>query len=207
MFINELSFDDFIEIEIICGDAEREIIFNTRVDSINRDVLKAVIPDHLRIINDIVEIYVYHKTEGKCNRWVCEMLGFERSNLLSLIVLSSSQKSENINNRTAFRVPCGYDIEYGFDDLEFKGHLKDLSATGVGLLTNRDHEIGDTISLTVKDLGYELEIEGQVVRREEQRRSIFKFLYGLKMEEEDEKLTSYIFKKQVEIIRKRKKLG
>ena len=206
MFINELSFDNPIEIEIICGDAEREIRYNTKVDSINKNVLRAVTPEHLKVMDDIVAIYVYYKTEGKCNRWICEILGFERSNHLTLIVLSCNQKSENINSRTAFRVPCGYDIEYEFDDLKFKGHLKNLSSTGVGLLSNKEHEVGDTISLAVKDLGYELEIEGQVVRREEQRRSIFKFLYGIKMEEEDEELTSYIFKKQVEIIRKRKKL-
>lgn len=205
MYIKNLSFGNPIEIEIIAGDADKEIIVNTKVDSINKNVLKAVVPNYLRAL-DIVRIYLYFKSDGKCSRWECNFLGFEKSNLLTLIVLSSDHKSKNINNRTAFRVPYGEDIDYCYFETMLKGHLKDISATGMGLLSNQEHEIGATINLTIEDLGYKLKLQGHVVRRTEQIRSIFKYLYGIKLDEEKEEVTSYVFKKQVEIIRERKRL-
>lgn len=209
MYINELAFDDFIEIEILREDIESEIKINTRVDSIDdNQILKAVIPERLKSLDDITDIYVYYRTEGKCKRWKCQLEGYERSNQLSIIVLSSSRKSENANNREAFRVPYGKDLQYEYDEEKFKGRLKDVSATGVGLYSNGSYEVGDRISLVLEDLDYKLELEGKIVRSEEQRLGVFKYLYGIKVTEkteiEREEVMSYIFKKQLEIIRKRK---
>lgn len=211
VYISTLTFDDFIEIEIFREDTEDEIKINTRVDFVNKRMLKAVVPDKLKRLADITNIYVYHRTEGKCKRWSCKLEGFESSNQLSLIVLSSDLKSENVNNREAFRVAYGKDIGYEFDGKKLKGRLKDVSATGIGLYTNENYEIGDKLSLILEDLGYELELEGPVVRREEQRLGLFKYLFGIKMDEkseqEREEVMSYIFKKQLEIIRERKRLN
>lgn len=210
MYINELTFDDFIEIEIFREDIESEIKTNTRVDFIDdNQILKAVIPDRLKSLDDITDIYVYYRTGGKCKRWKCKLEGYERSNQLSIIVLSCGLKSENVNNREAFRVPYGRDVKYEFDEKQFKGRLKDVSATGMGLYSNGSYEVGDRISLVLEDLAYKLELEGQIVRSEEQRLGVFKYLYGIKMVEktemEREEVMSYIFKKQLEIIRKRKR--
>ncbi|NLY45055.1 MAG: PilZ domain-containing protein [Tissierella sp.] len=211
MYISELTFDDFIEIEILREDIENgnEIKINTKVDSIDNEVLKAVIPDNLRRLPDITEIFVYYRTEGKCKRWICKLEGFERSNQLSIIVLSCNSKSEDVNNREAYRVSYGKDIEYEFNEKKMEGRLKDISVTGMGLYTNGKHEFGDKISLVLEDLDYELELEGHVVRDEEQRLGLFKYLYGIKMNEkteiEREEVMSYIFKKQLEIIRERKR--
>lgn len=211
MYISGLTFDDFIEIEIFRESIENEngIKISTKVDSIDNEVLKAVIPDNLRRLPDIAEIFIYYRTEGKCKRWICKLEGFERSNQLSIIVLSCDSKSEDVNNREAYRVPYGEDIEYVFSEKKLNGRLKDVSATGMGLYSNGNYEIGNQINLVLEDLDYELELEGQVVRREEQRLGLFKYLYGIKMDEkteiEREEVMSYIFKKQLEIIRERKR--
>ena len=204
MYINELSFDDFIEIEILCEDTEKGIKFNTRVDSVNNEILKAAVPENLIRLKDITDVFVYYKTEGKCKKWDCKMLGFERSNLISLIVLSCNLKAENSNSRYAFRIPYDVDMVYDFEDLKIKGRYKDLSATGVAFYSNEKHEIGDKIGFIIEDLGYRLEIEGEIIRKVEQKRNIFKYLYGLKTKEENEKVMSYIFRKQIELIRKKK---
>ena len=209
MYISELKFDDFIEIEILREDTDDEIKINTRVDFVDNQILKAVIPDRLKSLDDITQIYVYYRTESKCKRWACRLEGFERSNQLSLIVLSCDSKSENVNNREAFRVPYGGDVEYKFDEKSLNGRLRDVSATGMGLYTNESYQVGDKLSLVLKDLGYILKLEGQIVRREEQRLGVFKYLYGIEMDERSEKereeVMRYIFKKQLEIIRERKR--
>ncbi len=213
MYISELAFGEFIEIEILQEDMDsengEEIKINTKVDTIDGNVLKAVIPDNLRRLRDISEIFVYYRTDEKCKRWICKLEGFERSNKLSIIILSCDSKSEDVNNREAYRVSYGDDIEYEFNETKTGGHLKDISATGLGLYTNKNHEIGDKISLILEDLGYKLNLEGHVVRRENQRLGIYKYLYGIKMnnktEIEREEVMSYIFKKQLEIIRERKR--
>lgn len=215
MYIRELAFDEFIEIEIFRKDVDNEdgdeIKISTKVDNIDDNVLKAVIPDNLRRLQDIGEIFVYYRTEEKCKRWVCKLEGFEISNKLSIIVLSSDSKSDDVNNRETYRVTYGEDVEYEFNEIKVQGRLKDISATGLGIYSNRSHEIGDKINLELNDLGYNLELEGYVVRREDQRLGVFKYLHGIKMsnktEMEREEVMSYIFKKQLEIIRNRKKLS
>ena len=210
MYIKELSFDDFIEIEIQCEDTEKKIRINTKVDSVNNQVLKAVVPKNLLIFKDIDKTFIYYKAENKCKRWECEFLGFEKSKSVFLIVLSCNLKGEDVNSRDAFRIPYDGDMVYYFDDLNIKGRYKDISATGVGFYSNKDHKLGDKVAFTVEDLGYSLDLEGEIVRKIEQRHNIFKFLYGVRIkrenekENENEKVMAYVFKKQIEIIRKRK---
>lgn len=205
MYINELSFDDLIEIEIFREDRENEISFNTRVDGINNHVLKAVIPEYIEGLRDIREVNVYYKKDGKCKKWACNMLGFEKSNFVPLISLSCQLKAENSNRRNAFRLPYDEDMVYAFDDQKIKGRYKNLSAGGVGFYSNIDHEKGDKVNLTIKDRDFNIKIDGKIVRQIKQNNSNFKFLYGVKFEEENEKIMSYIFEKQGELIRKRKR--
>ncbi|MDR7871220.1 MAG: PilZ domain-containing protein [Tissierellaceae bacterium] len=207
MYINELSFDSFIEVEIFSSDIESEIRFNTRVDSVKGGILKAVIPRDLRWLSDIDSANVYYKKDGKCKKWTCQMIGYEKSNLVQLIVLSCNSEAENINNRGAFRLRLDDDIYYKLDDVRFRGRYKDLSARGIGFYSNKEHKIGDKIDFLIEDMEYRIEVNGLIVRREEQnqKRNVFKFLYGIKFQEENEEIMSYIFKKQSELIRKRKR--
>ena len=206
MFIRDLSFGDFIEIEILREEGSLPIKVKAKVDNIKGNTLKAVTSNPIRVLEEVLTVYVYYKSEGKCKRWNCQFLGYERSKHVNLIVLSCDEKAESANSRSAFRVPYNEDIEYEFKENKYKGRLRDISAGGVGFFSNKEHKKGDKISFILEDFGYRLELEGVIVRKEEQmdREIVFDFLYGLKFDEVNEDVMAFVFKRQLEILRSRK---
>lgn len=204
MYISELSFDDFIEIAIYNKNADREISFQTKVDHIEGNTLMAVIPDQFWGLKDVSSITLYSKTNDRCKKWRCKLKGYEKSNSLSLIVLTCDSEGENFNSREAFRVPYDEDMEYVYEDLKYKGRYKDISAVGFGFYSSERHKIGDKVGLTIKDEELFIQVEGEIVRIVEQRQGQFKYMYGVKTEDEFENIMKYAFKKQREIIRNRK---
>lgn len=206
MYINELTFDEFIEIEIPRGDDWENFVLNTKVDSAGDGVLKAAVPDNVRLLEEISEVYVYYKRDGICKRWTCELLGFTRSNEILLIVLFCNKKSENANLRSAFRLSYVEDMEYEFGDTKIKAKYKDISATGIGFYTNTKHKIGDELTFVINDKGFNIEVDGRIVRVEvqEEKNSLFKYLNGVQFHETNEEIMKFIFAKQSEIIRKRR---
>lgn len=202
MYINELSFDDFIEIQLFHKAIGEKIEFNTKVDSAKEYVLKAVVPEYIIGLRDIEGAKVYYKKDGEYKEWSCEMLGFEKSNLVYLITLSCDSKAKNANSRKSFRLPYGEDMVYYFENQKIKGRYKDLSAGGLAFLSNKEHKIGDKIDIVIEDMGYRIELSGYIIRADK-KKAKFHYLYGVKLEEINEKLMAFIFKKQSEIIRKR----
>jgi hypothetical protein len=88
MYLNDLSFGNLIELDIPQNKCEKNIRILTKVDSVQNDVLKAAIPEELKLLKDITEVILYYKADGKCKKWSCRLVGFEKSNLITFFIVS-----------------------------------------------------------------------------------------------------------------------
>ena len=87
-----------------------------------------------------------------------------------------------------------------------QGLVKDISETGVGICTNCDFNVGDSMFMTMASPYGDLEIKAEVVRRNEIKSMASKYrkYYGAVFSQTDKRLIRYIFDLQREALKKQR---
>lgn len=111
------------------------------------------------------------------------------------------KEGRKINRRKSFRVGVsimGSLIRGG--DSPVNVYVRDVSASGFSITTERILEIGEEITVRYTDMGIKLSLTGNVVRTVTEEG---KNVYGCKLLRESEGIAQYVQQKQREILRKR----
>ena len=118
-------------------------------------------------------------------------------------VAQCNNEGRKINRRKNFRVGIsimGSMIRGG--DSPVNVYVRDVSASGFSITTERDLNIGEEITVRYSDMGIKLSLTGTIVRmvkNEEEGKNV----YGLKLLKESEGIAQYVQQKQRDILRKR----
>lgn len=111
------------------------------------------------------------------------------------------KEGRKINRRKSFRVGVsimGSLIRGG--DSPVNVYVRDVSASGFSITTERILEIGEEITVRYTDMGIKLSLTGNVVRTVTEEG---KNVYGCKLLRESEGIAQYVQQKQRDILRKR----
>lgn len=111
------------------------------------------------------------------------------------------KEGRKINRRKSFRVGVsimGSLIRGG--DSPVNVYVRDVSASGFSITTERILEIGEEITVRYTDMGIKLSLTGNIVRTVTEEG---KNVYGCKLLRESEGIAQYVQQKQRDILRKR----
>ncbi len=120
-----------------------------------------------------------------------------------LYVAQCANEGRKINRRKSFRVGIsimGSMIRGG--DSPVNVYVRDVSASGFSITTERDLNVGEEITVRYSDMGIKLSLTGNIVRavkNEEEGKNV----YGCKLLRESEGIAQYVQQKQREILKKR----
>lgn len=117
-------------------------------------------------------------------------------------VAQCTKEARKINRRKNFRV--GISIMGSMirgTDSPVNVYVRDVSASGFSITTERNLNIGEEITVRYSDMGIKLSLTGNIVRmvNEEEGKNI----YGCKLLRESEGIAQYVQQKQRDILRKR----
>ena len=117
-------------------------------------------------------------------------------------VAQCGKEARKINRRKNFRV--GISIMGSLlrgTDSPINVYVRDVSASGFSVTTERILNIGDEVTVKYTDMGIKISLTGNIVRMvtEEEGKNI----YGCKLLRESEGIAQYVQQKQREILRKR----
>ena len=118
-------------------------------------------------------------------------------------VAQCAKEGRKINRRKNFRVGIsimGSMIRGG--DSPVNVYVRDVSASGFSITTERQLSIGEEITVRYSDMGIKLSLTGNIVRMVENQEE-GKNIYGCKLLRESEGIAQYVQQKQREILRKR----
>ena len=133
------------------------------------------------------------------------LLKFPECNIVYLkgyYVAKCFKEGSKVNRRKSFRVGVsvlGSMHRLGVDPVNV--YVRDISATGFSITTDKALNVGDEICVRYSDLGYKLILNGKIVRMVEENG---KFIYGLQQTKETAGLSTYIASKQRDILRKQR---
>jgi len=118
-------------------------------------------------------------------------------------VAQCAKEARKINRRKSFRVGIsimGSMIRGG--DSPVNVYVRDVSASGFSITTERQLSIGEEITVRYSDMGIKLSLTGNIVRMVENQEE-GKNVYGCKLLRESEGIAQYVQQKQRDILRKR----
>ena len=113
------------------------------------------------------------------------------------------KEGRKINRRKSFRV--GISIMGSMirgSDSPVNVYVRDVSASGFSITTERQLSIGEEITVRYSDMGIKISLTGNIVRMVENQEE-GKNVYGCKLLRESEGIAQYVQQKQREILRKR----
>ncbi|MBO5242029.1 MAG: PilZ domain-containing protein [Lachnospiraceae bacterium] len=113
------------------------------------------------------------------------------------------KEGRKINRRKNFRV--GISIMGSMlrgTDSPINVYIRDVSASGFSITTERVLGIGEEITVRYTDMGIKLSLTGTIVRKVENQED-GKNIYGCKLLRESEGIAQYVQQKQRDILRKR----
>lgn len=118
-------------------------------------------------------------------------------------VAQCGREGRKINRRKNFRVGIsimGSMIRGG--DSPVNVYVRDVSASGFSITTERQLSLGEEITVRYSDMGIKLSLSGTIVRMVENPEE-GKNVYGCRLLRESEGIAQYVQQKQREILRKR----
>ena len=118
-------------------------------------------------------------------------------------VAQCGKEGRKINRRKNFRVGIsimGSMIRGG--DSPVNVYVRDVSASGFSITTERQLSLGEEITVRYSDMGIKLSLTGNIVRMVENQEE-GKNVYGCKLLRESEGISQYVQQKQRDILRKR----
>lgn len=151
---------------------------------------------------------IVYKTERGLYEYTEFEMDLKKLNNKYVYCVNCEQIAEKINRREAYRVFIGEEVVIKhFDRLgkeqTFKANLKDLSLTGMGIVSNYEMEEGDIVETLYKADHYRVVLQGTIVRIEECEHIKSK-IYGVKFNGRTEVLGKAIIKRQFDNKKRRK---
>ncbi len=190
------------EIALVCKIPmqENEIEFKATVAEKNTQYLLLDVPkvDDKRLSFKGVTTAIQAEHEGGVYQFSpCSVVFYK-----GFYVAQCQKEGRKINRRKNFRVGVsivGSMIRGG--DSPVNVYVRDVSASGFSITTERILNIGEEITVRYSDLGIKMSLTGKIVRVVEDEG---KNVYGLTMERESPAIASYVQQKQRDILRKRR---
>lgn len=156
--------------------------------------------------DDIVSMR-YITQKGQLFRWIIEKREVLLKNRQNCFLVYSNEDAVNANQRGAFRMYVG---KYGKLKIRSQKELlnvilKDVSLTGVGFLSTVELNENERPTLTFEDAGLTIEVQIAFIRSADEPR-INGYFYGTVITDTDESLQKYITAKQLEEVKKIRKV-
>ncbi len=190
------------EITIVCKlpMQENEIEFKATVSKITPQYVILDIPrvDDKRLSFKGVTTSILMERDGGVYEFSpCSIVFYK-----GVYVAQCAAQGRKINRRKNFRVGIsimGSLIRGG--DSPVNVYVRDVSASGFSITTERVLNVGEEITVRYSDMGMKLSLTGKIVRAVEEEDG--KNIYGAKMERESPGIAQYVQQKQRDILRKR----
>jgi len=159
--------------------------------------------------NDIISIYFISmvKNTKKVFSFKAKVLHRTKENNFIEIVIQKKSEVEQIQRRSAFRLPITKNIIVNVDDKEYEVLSKDISASGLRFIINKKLKAGSKLDVKINfEDEIQITAEGNVIESFLLKDSSMKYdtkieFAGLKNSEKD-KLMNYVFSKQIEMLKK-----
>lgn len=190
------------EITIVCKIAQQdnEIEFKATVTQTNEQYIVLDVPrvDDKRLSFKGVSTSILTEKDGGAYEFApCNIVFYK-----GVYVAQCVKEARKINRRKNFRV--GISIMGSMirgTDSPVNVYVRDVSASGFSITTERNLNIGEEITVRYSDMGIKLSLTGNIVRMvtEEEGKNI----YGCKLLRESEGIAQYVQQKQRDILRKR----
>ncbi len=179
---------------------ENEIEFKATVTQTTAQYITLDIPkvDDKRLSFKGVQTAILTEKDGGAYEFApCNIVFYK-----GVYVAQCAKEGRKINRRKSFRVGIsimGSLIRGG--DTPFNVYVRDVSASGFSITTEREMNIGEEITVRYSDMGIKLSLTGTIVRMvtEEDGKNI----YGCQLLRESEGIAQYVQQKQRDILRKR----
>lgn len=195
MKIGEIRPLEKIDVEIKRNGHIRK--FKTKVEvPESESVIRIIFPFDVKLFDD--EIVLYISKDSKLLKFSCTILeDFYESNF-RILKIKCLKDGESSNRRKAYRLKCNLDGEIKNKDEKTSVKIKDISLTGVFIETDEKFFIGEKIKIKIEIEKDTLFCKASISRETEKG-------YGLEFEDVlNSKLSSFINKKQIEEIRRKK---
>jgi c-di-GMP-binding flagellar brake protein YcgR len=207
LHIDSIAKGGLIEVEVRCNG--KSVNFKSEVAHIiNNSILIAPIKVNEQTIgfSDQCQINFLYVYEGKLFIWeniTVKLVKYDGAIYHKIDIYGDGK---TYNRRDSYRMYIGEDMPVYVNTASGPTALsvlvKDISETGVGFITKDDIDVDRTVRFKLKDNNTILSLSGVIVRKEFLS-SIGSFLYGVRFNEKNDKLSRYIAKKQGEALRKK----
>lgn len=179
---------------------ENEIEFKAMVTQTSDQYIMLDVPkvDDKRLsFKGVTTSIITEKDSGAYEFSPCNIVFYK-----GVYIAQCAKEGRKINRRKNFRVGIsiiGSMIRGG--DSPINVYVRDVSASGFSITTERELDIGEEITVRYSDMGIKISLTGTVVRmvNEEEGKNI----YGLRLQRESEGIAQYVQQKQRDILRKR----
>lgn len=179
---------------------ENEIEFRATVSQVNPQYLVMDIPkveDKHLSFKGVTTSLLTELNGGAYEFTPCNIVYYK-----GFYIAQCLNEGRKINRRKNFRVGIsiiGSMIRGG--DNPVNVYVRDVSASGFSITTERELSLGEEITVRYSDMGIKISLTGTVVRmvNEEEGKNI----YGCKLLRESEGIAQYVQQKQRDILRKR----
>ncbi len=178
MYLNEFPKNTRIDITVkISG--QRIKLSTTIMDNVKKPSKKygrgiickpVIVNKHMiNFGNYSATISIFNKKDGRAYKFRTTCIATNR--LKRMLVICSKDNAKPSDNRSAYRIPCCYDIILKPDDSTrtINGRTHDLSYTGAAFIINKKEaeavKVGDKITASIYDLEEHVyKVTGKIVR-------------------------------------------
>lgn len=199
-FLNNIPEEQMITIVCKLPKQENELEFKATVLKVTPQYLILDVPrvDDKRLSFKGVATSILAEFDGGVYEFAPCNIVFYKENY----VAQCTKEGRKINRRKNFRVGIsilGSMVRGG--DSPVNVYVRDVSASGFSITTERSLNIGEEINVKYTDMGMKLSLTGKIVRMvtEEEGKNI----YGCQMDKESPAIAQYVQQKQRDILRKR----
>ncbi|MBE5882637.1 MAG: PilZ domain-containing protein [Lachnospiraceae bacterium] len=199
-FLRDIPVGQAITLACKIARQENEIEFRATVTQANPQYIVLDIPkveDKHLSFKGVTTSILTERDGGAYEFTPCNVVYYKGTYIAQCV-----NEGRKINRRKNFRVGIsiiGSMIRGG--DSPVNVYVRDVSASGFSITTERELNIGEEITVRYTDMGIKLSLTGNIVRMvtEEEGKNI----YGCKLLRESEGIAQYVQQKQRDILRKR----
>lgn len=207
MLLSEISKGGDIELDVKCNGKVMNFHSNIVEIHSNSILINALkVNDQTVGFSNKCSINFYYKTDGKLFLWENVEVKLVKYRDIVYHKIDLFGDGKPYNRRESFRMYIGEDmplyVNTASGPIAVQVLVKDISETGVAIITKEEFDVERTVRLKLKDSHNTLSLSAVIVRKEFLEH-LNAFLYGCKFIEKNSNLGKYIARKQGEQLRKK----
>lgn len=207
MLLDEVSIGGDIELEVKCNGKFMNFQSNVVEKHSNSILINTIkVNDQMVGFSDICQINFLYKIDGQLYLWENVDVKLVKYKDIIYHKIDFAGDGKPYNRRESFRMYIGEDmplyVNTSSGPVAIQVLVKDISETGVAVITKEEFDVERTVRLKLKDYNNTLSLSAVIVRKEFLDH-LNSFLYGCKFIEKNSRLSKYIAKKQGEQLRKK----